>query len=113
MIILFNKIGRNIYLDTIGVWYRFRRATSLGKLLALAGLIAAVSAVFLIKNYAIKYSVKNSEYILVTSAVANIRASDSTKAKILMKVKKGARLIKKGESEKWWHVRGKGWKNVQ
>ncbi|MGA1825651.1 MAG: hypothetical protein ACMUIP_13410 [bacterium] len=112
MVILINKIFRNIYLDTIGVWYRFRRATSLGKLLALAGLIAAISAVLLTQKYALKYSFKNSKYILVTSATANIRASDSTKAKVLFKVKKGARLIQKGESKEWWHVQRKGWKRA-
>ncbi|MGA1869604.1 MAG: hypothetical protein ACMUJM_13790 [bacterium] len=107
------KLIINIYLNTVGALLkRFWNATALGKVFILTGLAASIYAIFLAHGNALYYSLRSNEFILVTSAVANIRERDSVGSRILKKVKKGSQLIQKGESEKWWYVKGKNWKKA-
>ena len=91
---------------------RFWNASALGKVFVLTGLTASILAVFYANGNALYYSLRSKEFIMVTSAIANVREKDSTKSRILVKVKKGANLIRKGESKRWWLVKGKNWKKA-
>ncbi|MGA1826217.1 MAG: hypothetical protein ACMUIP_16295 [bacterium] len=102
------KFIKNIYSNTVGALLsRFWHASALGKVFILTGLTASILSVFYACDNAFYYSLKSKKFIIVTSAIANIREKDSTKSRILFKVKKGAHLIQKGESKRWWYVTGK------
>ena len=110
-VILLGKYVKRVYLNTIGKFmYRFSRSSLLGRAFIILGLIAAIGVVYLSAKYAIDISIEKSEYILVTSALANVREGNTTKTKIIEKVRNGDRLAWKGESKKWWYVQGNDWK---
>ena len=108
---LIGKSVKGIYLNTMGrLMACFFRSTFLGRTLIILGLIAAIGVVYLTGKYAIDISIEKSEYILVTSAVANVREGNTTETEVIERVKNGDRLNWKGESKQWWYVQGDDWK---
>ncbi len=109
-ITLLGKFLKRIYLNTISAfWHRFQKSTLLGKSFILVSLVAVMGVIFLASKFALDISVKNSEFVLVTAAQANVREGNTTKTQVVEKVKNGDHLTWKGESKGWWYVEGTDW----
>ncbi len=104
------KILRKIFDATIGgIWRRFRRASLLGKLFIVVGLGGAVTLGVLAARDALDVSWTRNDYIRVIARKAKARAGPARGEEVVVRLKRGQRLVQQGEAEGWWFVRAEGW----
>lgn len=110
-VVLQGKILKKLYRATFGaIGRRFARATALGKVFILVGLLAALGLTFLIARESVELELSRSDQVRVTARRAAVRAAPEAGAEVIARVKSGYRLAFVGEAEGWWSVRLEGFK---
>ncbi|HOX44587.1 MAG TPA: hypothetical protein PK668_13390 [Myxococcota bacterium] len=109
-VVLQGKILKKLYQATLGaIGRRFARATWLGKLFILAGLLGALGLGFLIARECLVVGWERSRQVVLSSAV-EARQGPDERSGGLARVAAGERLVRVGEAEEWWSVQQPGWR---
>jgi hypothetical protein len=92
---------------------KISEATHTGRIMALAGVVAAAAGLVLILANAVSFRTELLKGVLVVSKqVVNIREKATVQAKVVAKAEQGERLSYLAASEGWYKVRlkeGTGW----
>lgn len=88
---------------------RIQRATKAGRIMALAGIVAvALSGVLIAVNAVSFHTEVKTGVLVVAKPKANLRATASTKSKVVAKVEKGDTLSYISSTDGWYRVRSQG-----